>query len=118
MSKKPSIDFYICPGCGDELAVGSQGCKTCAKKAKQRKLNRRYKRKAERVRKRYDWESEGEDGLDLFHEEDFDYDEFVRNEFGKEPHQKTGIKLILWCVVVLLLLMGLVAFFALGVTLL
>ena len=58
-------DRYICPGCGKEVGVGSDGCPTC-NPAKP-------------------WEQdENLDGLDLDLPEDdnFDYEEFTRREFG------------------------------------
>ncbi len=47
-----SYDKYICPGCGDDIRVGSSGCPRCAAN-----------------------QSDEHDG-------DFDYDAFVREEFA------------------------------------
>jgi hypothetical protein len=57
-------DWYACPGCGAEVRVGSRGCTTCSGKS---------------------WEQdEYLDGLDPSPDtEDFNYDDFVKKEFGR-----------------------------------
>ena len=51
------------------------------------------------------WEQdERYDGLDL-PDEDFDYDEFVSQEFSKAPHRKIGIKLYYWITGLVLLVL-------------
>ena len=56
-------DWYACPGCGGEVRVGSRGCPKCSGKS---------------------WEQEDYlDGVDVPEDaEDFDYDDFVKREFG------------------------------------
>ena len=78
-------DFYICPGCGAEVKVGSRGCPRCDDLDP--------------------WEieeNETYDGLDL-PDDNFDYDEFVEKEWGKEI-QVNGIKLFWWIAAVILLI--------------
>ena len=78
-------DYYLCPGCGDEVKVGSKGCPKC---------------------NRLDpWEIEGNDiydGLDL-PDDDFDYDEFVDREFGKSV-STNRLKFVWWISAVILLI--------------
>ena len=68
-------DYYICPGCGEEVEVGSRACETCEPPKP--------------------WEKVGDD-------EQFDYDEFIEEEFGggKKPR---GIHK-LWALTALILL--------------
>ena len=69
MAKLSRDDFYLCPGCGEEVAVGSPSCPHCDP--------------------RKEWEQDSVyDDLDL-PEEEFDYDEFVEREFGSGP-SKSG----------------------------
>ncbi|MEM9481053.1 MAG: hypothetical protein AAGA58_15485 [Verrucomicrobiota bacterium] len=84
-----SVDYYICPGCGAELAVGSNGCPTCNKEAVKKKS----------------WEQDNYlDGLDLPGEEDeFDYEEFKQREFGGGLRPK-GIKPLWWITGIILVL--------------
>ena len=79
-------DFYICPGCGDEVKVGSPGCPRCDNLDP--------------------WEIEEnqiQDGLDLPGDDDFDYEEFVEKEFGDNIPGK-GIRLFWWITAVILLI--------------
>ena len=78
-------EFYICPGCGAEVKVGSPGCSRC---------NNLDPWEIE--------ENEVYDGLDL-PDDDFDYDEFVEKEWGKAI-QVNGIKLFWWITAVILLI--------------
>lgn len=57
-------DWYACPGCGAEVRVGSKGCPRCSGKS---------------------WDQEDYlDGVDLPPDpEEFDYDDFVKREFGR-----------------------------------
>ncbi len=57
-------DWFACPECGAEVRVGSRGCTACSGKS---------------------WEQEEYlDGLDLPEDPaEFDYDEFVKREFGR-----------------------------------
>ena len=95
-------DFYICPTCGNEVAVGSRGCAVCLKKDKKRKP-RRKKRVVAKAEKR-SWEQDDTyDGLDL-PAEDFDYDAFCEREFGQgSAHKQVGIRWYWWLTAVVLL---------------
>jgi hypothetical protein len=85
---------YLCPGCDKEVRVGSP-CPHC---------NRKKKPAREKVRD--SWKQDrATDGLDL-PDNDFDYDSFVRSEFGTAPHNRLGIKWY-WYLAALLLLTGL-----------
>ena len=86
-------DFFVCPGCGAKVRVGSSGCPKCAPKG---------------GKKRRHWEQdEAYDGLDLPDEEDdFDYDGFIADEFGGPP--KRGARDIVYLVVGIILLIALV----------
>jgi hypothetical protein len=79
-------DHYICPACGTEVRVGSKNCPGCNPPKP--------------------WEQvESLDGLDLDRPEDdsFDYDEFVREEFGG-GRRPAGISPIWWATAILLLI--------------
>ena len=86
-----SEDFFVCPSCGEEVRVGSVRCFGCEP--------------------RRPWEQdEAYDGTGVG-EDDWDYDEFVRQEFGegsggKEPSGKR----LFWCGVAI----GLVVVFLWG----
>ncbi len=59
-----AADYYACPGCGAEVRVGSRGCPECKDKPAS-------------------WEQDDYlDGVNV-PDEDFDYNDFVRREFGK-----------------------------------
>lgn len=78
-------DYYICPECGAEVKVGSQGCPKCNDPDP--------------------WEMEDtevHDGLDL-PDDDFDYDEFVDKEFG-DGIPKRGMPMVWWVTGVILLI--------------
>lgn len=79
-------DWYACPGCGAEVRVGSRGCPQCSGKS---------------------WEQDEElDGLDLPPDPaDFDYDDFVRREFGRGSARvkPAGLAWKWWITAVLLL---------------
>jgi hypothetical protein len=53
-----SQDFYICPGCGAEILVGSSGCSHCTPKVPRRRSKERAT------------------------DDDFDYEAFLQEEFG------------------------------------
>jgi hypothetical protein len=81
-SSPTDADWYACPGCGGEVRVGSRGCPKCSGKP---------------------WEQEEYlDGLDP---EDFDYDDFVKREFGSGPARlkPAGLAWKWWITAVLLL---------------
>ena len=62
-------DWYACPACGDEVRVGSAGCRKC---------------------RALPHEAQGwPDGVDLPEDtEDFDYDEWKKREFGTAARVK------------------------------
>jgi hypothetical protein len=79
----PEVLRYLCPFCEREVRVG-EPCPGCAKKA------------VKKIRSEKSWEQpKSLDGLDL-PEDDFDYEEFCKNEFGKSPHRRTGLKWYWW----------------------
>ena len=83
----PNDDYFICPTCGEEVRVGSKACPGCGSD------------------ERTGWgENSGADGLDL-PDEEFDYDEFCKKEFGSEKNIKpTSVSWFWWLVGVVLLL--------------
>ena len=95
----PEVLSYVCPFCGREVRVGKK-CSGCAPKIK--------------VSKRPSWEQdEAKDGLGLA-DEDFDYEQFVKLEFGKAPHQVLGIKWYWWLLGVALLVVMITGIIWLG----
>ncbi len=67
LNSPKDADWYACPSCGAEVRVGSRGCPACMKGS---------------VKK---WEQEDYlDGTDVPEDaDDFDYNEFVKREFGR-----------------------------------
>lgn len=93
-----SADTYLCPGCDQEVPVGSRGCPRCNPPSKRRK-----RRRAAASSGKPGWKSGGAyDGLDL-PDEDFDYDAYVAREFGIKPHKRIGIAWYWWVTAVALL---------------
>ncbi len=91
----PEVLSYLCPTCEREVRVG-EPCSGCAKKAVRKVL-------AEKS-----WQQpHSSDGLDL-PDDDFDYEDFCKREFGKSPHHRTGLKWY-WWVLAVILLAGMVA---------
>lgn len=79
----PEVLNYLCPFCEREVRVG-EPCPGCAKKA------------VKQIRAQKSWEQPSSlDGLDL-PEDDLDYEDFCKREFGKSPHHKTGLKWYWW----------------------
>lgn len=65
LNSPKDADWYACPSCGAEVRVGSAGCQKCRGRADE------------------------DDGDHPVHElpedpDDFDYDEFVKREFGRD----------------------------------
>jgi len=83
---------YLCPFCDHEVIVG-ETCAVC-----EHELDKKPKKKVKvkPKKKRYGWESDGGEGLDLYNEEEYDYDSVIEKEFGKKAHQKIGIKRHWW----------------------
>jgi hypothetical protein len=89
-----SVTHFICPGCGAEVRIGSEGCPQCTRQPKPRT------RRAPKP-----WEQdESHDGLDLDLPEDdtFDYDKFVSEEFGG-PGRRSGREWLWWVTALILL---------------
>ena len=65
LNSPKDADWYACPSCGAEVRVGSRGCPKCSKGGKS-------------------WEQDDYlDGVDAPEDaEDFDYNDFVKREFG------------------------------------
>jgi hypothetical protein len=89
LNSPKDADWYACPSCGAEVRVGSRGCPQCSGKPAR-------------------WEQEDYlDGVDAPEDpSEFDYNDFVKREFGGgkasrlKPHQ---IKWKWWITAVLLL---------------
>ncbi|MEM9236863.1 MAG: hypothetical protein AAGB14_08795 [Verrucomicrobiota bacterium] len=95
-------DTWICPECGAELRVGVKGCPQCSKPKRRMRRTRPKRKKKKEVRR--SWEQDTDyDGLDL-PDEDFDYDEYVKREFGGMPHRRVPIKWYWWLTAVVLLI--------------
>ena len=96
------VDFYLCPECGADVPVGSEGCGACALKKAAKHRGKKSGKKGAEKRKR-SWEVDPSyDGLEL-PEDEFDYDDFVEREFGDQPHQKVGLAWYWWLTAVVLL---------------
>lgn len=76
-------DYFICPQCGNEVRVGSKGCKHCAPIEASE-------------------EDTYLDGIDL-PDDEFDYEEFTEREFGGKVKPR-GIKPIWWVTGIVLLI--------------
>ena len=89
LNSEKDADWYACPSCGAEVRVGSRGCPKCTPGAGRK------------------WEQESHlDGVDVPDDpEDFDYDDFVKREFGRGPAavKPAGISWKWWLVGLLLL---------------
>lgn len=82
-----SDDFH-CPECGAEVHPNAVGCRSCGA----RKENGVWQ------------ESESYDGVDL-PDEDFDYEQFIREEFGEDtPRRLSGKQLFWWIVAAITLI--------------
>ena len=83
----------VCPNCGAEVPRNAKACPECGSD------------------ERTGWsEKAGADNLNLPHEE-FDYDEFVKDEFGSGPAKPRGIAWLWWVVALLLVLLFLFFYF-------
>lgn len=91
-----AVDSYMCPSCGSEVKVGA-ACPGCVPKwTRQAVRKKKVRKKIRTAPRRKPWEQDSiHDGLDL-PDEDFDYEEFLKKEFGKGPHREVGIKLRWW----------------------
>ncbi len=89
LNSPKDADWYACPSCGAEVRVGSRGCPQCNPGSRRKK-----------------WEQEEYmDGVDAGDSEDFDYEDFVKREFGKglSRLKPDGIKWKWWFTAVVLL---------------
>jgi len=76
----------ICPNCGAEVPPSARACPECG------------------ADEETGWSEEASgDGLDL-PEEKFDYDDFVKREFGSKKPVPHGVPLFWWVVALVLLL--------------
>lgn len=90
MSKK--IDSpSVCPGCSEDVPRGALACPECG------------------ADHRSGWRDDSEtyDGVDL--PEQFDYEEFLRDEFGSSP-KPVGVKMVWWVTAIVLILLTLLYF--------
>ncbi len=67
-----------CPGCGQVLSPNAKGCSKCGAGVKSWSHNENY------------------DGLDLPEGEDFDYEEFVKSEFGESKIKPKNLSWFWW----------------------
>lgn len=83
----------VCPVCGEDVPRRSLACPNCG------------------ADHNSGWrdDADSEDGLDL-PDNDFDYNEFVRREFGQQL-KPAGIKPIWWITAIVLVLLSVVLFF-------
>jgi hypothetical protein len=82
----------FCPHCGAEVPPRARACPECG------------------ADETTGWsERAGSDRLGL-PDEEFDYDEFTRREFGGEPERRRGPRRLWWLVAVVLLLLLLAGF--------
>ena len=82
----------VCPVCGESVPRGSLACPECGADH-----NSGWRQDAESY-----------DGLDL-PDDNFDYDEFVRREFGS-PIKPAGIKTIWWITAIVVLAISILLF--------
>ena len=93
-------DTYLCPGCDQEVVVGTRGCPHCHPPQRRRRRTKAAVGRARRSGSR----DRGADGLNL-PDDDFDYDAYVAREFGRKPHRRIGIAWYWWVTAVVLLVM-------------
>lgn len=82
----------ICPVCGEEVPPRAVACPECG------------------ADHNSGWQADAESSDALGATEDFDYEAFVRNEFGSSP-KPTGIKPVWWIAALLLLLAFAIIYF-------
>ena len=91
LNSPKDADWYACPSCGAEVQVGSRGCPKCSPGAGR------------------SWQRDPHpDGVDLPDDpEEFDYNDFVRREFGRGPAKAkpAGLAWKWWITGVLLLIL-------------
>ncbi len=82
----------ICPNCGAKVRPNAKACPECGSDEKT------------------GWSEEAETGGVDLPDENFDYDDFVKKEFGTKSPVPRGIKWYWWLVAVLIVLGFLLAF--------
>jgi len=88
----PDMAPEICPNCGATVPRNAKACPQCGSD------------------EQTGWSDAAEtDGLDL-PDENFDYDDFVKKEFGAKSPVPRGIKWYWWLVALLIILAFLIAF--------
>lgn len=84
------VEYYMCPTCENDVRVGSKGCPHCIRDARKKRLVKKV------GAQRRSWEEdESVSGLGL-PDEDFDYDNFVKREFGSKACDRVGIHPVWW----------------------
>jgi uncharacterized membrane protein YvbJ len=83
----------VCPVCGEEVPRGALACTECGADH-----NSGWREDADAY-----------DAVDL-PDEDFNYDRFVREEFGSAP-QPAGVKTFLWIAAIVLIVVFVVVYF-------
>jgi uncharacterized membrane protein YvbJ len=82
----------VCPNCGAEVPPNSKACPECGSDEST------------------GWSEEARSGALDPPEEKFDYDDFVKREFEKEPAVPRGIHWFWWLVAILILAAFVIAF--------
>lgn len=84
----------VCPVCGEDVPRGSLACPTCG------------------ADHNSGWRIDADihDGLDLPGDDDFDYDDFTRREFGSGL-KPAGIRTIWWITAIIILVVSITLYF-------
>ncbi len=82
----------VCPNCGAEVLPGAKACPECGSD------------------EQTGWSEEARYAHLGLPDEDFDYDEFVRKEFGPEPVKPHGIAWFWWVIALFLVILAAVVF--------
>jgi DNA-directed RNA polymerase subunit RPC12/RpoP len=91
---------YICPTCGSDVEVGT-ACPGCPKVLPKR----RPKQKKQRKQAAHSWQQdEIYDGLNL-PDDELDDDAFKKREFGRMPHNASGLNWRWWLIALILLVL-------------
>ena len=83
----------VCPVCGEDVPPGSLACPECGAD-----YNSGWRKDADAY-----------DAVDL-PDQDFNYDDFIRNEFGQTP-KPAGIKMVWWIAAIVLTVLFVVIYF-------
>jgi|SRR5205807_7984104 len=86
----------VCPVCGEDVPPGSLACPECGAD-----YNSGWRKDADAY-----------DAVDL-PDQDFNYDDFIRNEFGQTP-KPAGIKMVWWIAAIVLTVLFVVIYFYVG----